>query len=149
METASVLTQDGPNHWLCNKHHYDQLLRFLWMQIGVLRWKNVNWISNIRFIYPRTTLFLITRLQCWAPSFYKSSELNIRLLGTLGSGVDVAPGTFHKNIKRSPPNSHPPYHQIADILKKICITLSNKERSPWKKVHRLISIPQCLFGSLK
>ena len=30
-------------------------------------------------------------------------------------GINVAPGTFGKNIKRSPENRHPPYYQIADI----------------------------------
>ena len=37
-----------------------------------------------------------------------------------------------------------------DILKKkMCITLSNKEHSPWKKVRILISVPLCLFRSLE
>ena len=33
--------------------------------------------------------------------------------------------------------------------KKICITLSNKERNPWKEDQKLISIPLCLFRSLE
>ena len=40
---------------------------------------------------------------------------------TLDSGIDVAPGinvargTFGKDIKRSPESRHPPYHQIGNI----------------------------------
>ena len=45
-------------------------------------------------------------------------------LYALDSGINVAPGIFGKNIKRSPYNRHPSYNQAEDILKKMCITLS-------------------------
>ena len=65
------------------------------------------------------------------PPFPQYIYLDSKLLCTLDSEINVAPGTFGKNIKRSPWNRHPPYHQTEDILKKkMCITLSNKERSP-------------------
>ena len=43
---------------------------------------------------------------------------------TLDSGIDVAPeisvapGSFGKNIKRSPESRHPPYRKIGNILEK-------------------------------
>ena len=48
---------------------------------------------------------------------YSRAETTLDSAIEVATGINVAPGTFGKNIKHSPLNRHPPYLQTEDILK--------------------------------
>ena len=74
----------------------------------------------------------------------QSIEIN-SICNSQGTGL----GICLENTILHPVDIHQLLVHFYDHPSTVCITLSNKERSPWKKVQKLIRVALCLLRSVE
>ena len=68
----------------------------------------------------------------WSKQNQSYPKITLETIRPLESRIDVAPGTFGKNIKHSPLKKHIPLHKMIDFQTFLWFTLFNKDVAPGK-----------------